>query len=325
MPASTPDTKILERYHDTCIVGAGVIGASWAALFLAHGLRVVICDPQPDIEARVRDYFRKAAPTLKQLGLPYEGLERNLRFESDLERALAGARLVQENGPERLEWKQDLWARIEQAVDGRALLLSSSSACTATVQSEKMRDPTRLLVGHPFNPPHLVPLVEVVPGQHTDAEATADAVAFYSALGKVARVLRKEIRGFVANRLQGVIMREACYLVQQGVVTIDELDDIVTSSIGLRWAVNGPFSSFYMGGGPTGFHGYFKQFGPGMKVSWARPSPIEYSDEIAQLVIGQGERAYAGTTMEQMERRRDDTQVALLHARAQVAGGGTKS
>jgi len=128
----------------------------------------------------------------------------------------------------------------------------------------------------------------------------------------VARVLRREIRGFVANRLQGVIMREACYLVKEGVVTIDELDDIVTNSIGLRWAVNGPFSSFYMGGGPTGFRGYFKQFGPGLEASWANPSPMEYTDQVAELIIAQGDAAYADTPMEQMERKRDDAQVAIL-------------
>jgi ketoreductase RED1 len=182
-----------------------------------------------------------------------------------------------------------------------------------------MKHGSRLLVGHPFNPPHLIPLVEVVPGERTAPEATADAVAFYQALGKVARVLKKEIQGFVANRLQRAIMRESCYLVKEGVVTIEELDDIVTSSIGLRWAVNGPFSSFYMGGGPTGFRGYFKQFGPGMKASWSNHSPIEYSDEIAQLIIDQGDAAYASTPMEQMERKRDNTQVALLRARASVA------
>ena len=312
-------TAILGRYQNVCVIGAGVIGASWAALFLAHGLRVVVNDPQPDIEATVKDYLAKAAPTLRELGLPHEGLEKNLSFEPDLERAVTGVDLVQENGPERTEWKQDLWARIEKVVPKHALLLSSSSARPATLQAQKMQDASRLLVGHPFNPPHLIPLVEVVPGEKTDPAAVEDAMAFYTALGKVARVIRKEIGGFVVNRLQRAIFREACFLVKEGVVTIDELDDCVTNSVGLRWAVNGPFSSFYMGGGPTGFHGYFKQFGPGMKASWSNHSPIEYSDEIAQLIIDQGEKAYAGIPMAQMERERDDTQIALLHARAQVA------
>ena len=318
MPAHPGNTPILARYRNTCVIGAGVIGASWAALFLAHGLNVVINDPAPDIEDTVLGMLRKAAPTLKDLGLPHEGLEKNLRFEADLEKAVAGADLVQENGPERTEWKQDLWARIEKAVPRHALLLSSSSARPATLQGQKMQDASRLLVGHPFNPPHLIPLVEVVPGERTDPQATADAADFYKALGKVAPVLRKEIGGFVVNRLQRAIFREACYLVKEGVVTIDELDDCVTNSVGLRWAVNGPFSSFYMGGGPTGFHGYFKQFGPGMKTSWVNHSPIEYSDELAQLIIDQGDKAYADTPMEQMEHLRDQTQVALLHAKAAV-------
>ncbi|HMN70308.1 MAG TPA: 3-hydroxyacyl-CoA dehydrogenase NAD-binding domain-containing protein [Rhodoblastus sp.] len=325
MTSSSGQTPILERYRNTCVIGAGVIGGSWTALFLAHGLNVVVNDPQPDIEARLTDMLRKIAPTLQALGLPHQDLEKNLRFEPHLERAVAGADLVQENGPERTEWKQELWARVEAAAPRHALLLSSSSARPATEQGKLMKDASRLLVGHPFNPPHLIPLVEVVPGERTSPAATADAVAFYEVLGKVARVLRKEIRGFVANRLQGVIMRESCYLVQEGVVTIEELDDIVTNSIGLRWAANGPFSSFHMGGGPTGFRGYFKQFGPGLKLTWSNPSPMEYDESVAELIIGQADAAYAKTPMEQMERRRDDTQIALLRARATVAAEDDKS
>jgi ketoreductase RED1 len=316
---------VLGRYRNVCVVGAGVIGASWTALFLAHGLNVVVVDPQAGIEAAVLAALHRIAPTLRELGLPHEGLERNLRFEPDLERAVAGADVVQENGPERIEWKQQLWARIEKAVPRHALLLSSSSARTATEQASAMQDASRLLVGHPFNPPHLVPLVEVVPGERTDPQATADAVAFYAALGKVPCVLNKEIRGFVANRLQGVIFREACYLVKEGVVTIEELDDIVTNSIGLRWAANGPFSSFYLGGGPTGLRGYFKQFGPGMKASWPVQSPIEYGDDVTQLIVDQGDRAWGGTPMAQLERRRDDTQVALLRARGALQANSTGS
>ena len=325
MTSSNDHAAILGRYRNTCVIGAGVIGGSWAALFLAHGLNVVVNDPQPDIETKLKDMLRRIAPTLRELGLPHEGLEKNLSFEPDLERAVANADLVQENGPERAEWKQELWARIERAVPRHALLLSSSSARPATEQGKLMKDASRLLVGHPFNPPHLIPLVEVVPGEQTTAEATADAVAFYEALGKVARVLKKEIRGFVANRLQGVIMRESCYLVREGVVTIEELDDIVTNSIGLRWAANGPFSSFHMGGGPTGLRGYFKQFGPGLKLTWSNPSPMEYNDSVAELVVGQADVAYANTPMEQMERTRDNTQIALLRARASVASQDDKS
>src|SRR6202453_1468963 len=237
--------EILSRYSKTTVIGAGVIGASWTALFLAHGLAVVVNDPRPDVETIVRDYIRNNLSTLKELGLPTENLERKLSFEADLEASVADADLVQENGPERIEFKQDLWERIGKVVGEHALMLSSSSAKTATEQAIRMSRPGRLLVGHPFNPPHLIPLVEVVPGEKTSPEAGDDAVAFYAALGKVPRVVRKEMPGFVANRLQRAIFRECCYLVIQGVVKVDELDDIVTSSIGLRWGAEGPFGPLH--------------------------------------------------------------------------------
>jgi ketoreductase RED1 len=190
-----------------------------------------------------------------------------------------------------------------------------------------MKDASRLLVGHPFNPPHLIPLVEVVPGERTAPEATADAVAFYEALGKVPRVLKKEIQGFVANRLQRAIMRESCYLVQEGVVTVDELDDIVTSSIGLRWAVNGPFSSFHMGGGPKGLESFFEHLGKNMAASFKAISPVELDDKLKQRIVAQAAASFGKTPIPQMERQRDDAQLALLHALAMVAShhGGTQS
>ena len=311
-------SAVLNRYRNTCVIGAGVIGASWTALFLAHGLNVVVNDPQPNIADVVRAMLAKAAPTLKALGLPHEGLDKSLRFEADLERAVAGVDLIQENGPENPEWKQKLWARIEPALPKHALLLSSSSARPATEQGKLMKDASRLLVGHPFNPPHLIPLVEVVPGDHTAPEATADAVAFYEALGKVPRVLKKEIQGFVANRLQRAIMREACYLVQEGVVTVDELDDIVTSSIGLRWAVNGPFSSFHMGGGPKGLESFFQHLGKNMAVSFKIIPQVELDEKLQQVIIDQAAASFGKTPIPQMERKRDDSQLAILHALSEV-------
>ncbi|MBN8976542.1 MAG: hydroxylacyl-CoA dehydrogenase [Rhizobiales bacterium] len=311
-------SAVLNRYRNTCVIGAGVIGASWTALFLAHGLNVVVNDPQPNIADVVRAMLAKAAPTLKALGLPHEGLDKSLRFEADLERAVAGVDLIQENGPENPEWKQKLWARIEPALPKHALLLSSSSARPATEQGKLMKDASRLLVGHPFNPPHLIPLVEVVPGDHTAPEATVDAVAFYEALGKVPRVLKKEIQGFVANRLQRAIMREACYLVQEGVVTVDELDDIVTSSIGLRWAVNGPFSSFHMGGGPKGLESFFQHLGKNMAVSFKIIPQVELDEKLQQVIIDQAAASFGKTPIPQMERKRDDSQLAILHALSEV-------
>jgi ketoreductase RED1 len=318
---ATAQQDILNRYSKVTVIGAGVIGASWTALFLAHGLTVVVNDPRPDVETIVRDYIRNNLSTLKELGLPTDNLEKKLSFEANLEASVAGADLVQENGPERIEFKQDLWERIGKVVGAHALMLSSSSAKTATEQALKMSRPGRLLVGHPFNPPHLIPLVEVVPGEKTSPEAVDDAVAFYAALGKVPRVVRKEMPGFVANRLQRAIFRECCYLVIQGVVKVDELDDIVTSSIGLRWAADGPFRSFHLGGGAGGFKSFFKQFGPGLNEAWKNMAPVNL-DEVAQdKIIAQAEASFAAQPPEQLESERDAKQLAIIRALKAVKAG----
>jgi ketoreductase RED1 len=318
---ATAQQDILNRYSKVTVIGAGVIGASWTALFLAHGLTVVVNDPRPDVETIVRDYIRDNLSTLKELGLPTDNLEKKLSFEADLERSVTGADLVQENGPERIEFKQDLWARIGKVVGAHALLLSSSSAKTATEQALNMSRPERLLVGHPFNPPHLIPLVEVVPGEKTSPEAVDDAVTFYAALGKVPRVLRKEMPGFVANRLQRAIFRECCYLVIQGVVKVDELDDIVTSSIGLRWAADGPFRSFHLGGGAGGFKSFFKQFGPGLNEAWKNMAPVDLDEAAQDKIIAQAEASFAAQSPEQLEGERDAKQLAIIRALKAVQAG----
>src|ERR1700758_3349900 len=319
---ATAPQDILNRYSKVAVIGAGVIGASWTALFLSHGLPVVVNDPRPDVETIVRDDIRNSLSTLKELGLPTDNLEKRLSCEADLERSVTGADLVQENGPERIEFKQDLWARIGKVVGAHSLMLSSSSAKTATEQALKMSRPERLLVGHPFNPPHLIPLVEVVPGEKTSPEAVDDAVAFYAALGKVPRVVRKEMPGFVANRLQRAIFRECCYLVIQGVVKVDELDDIVTSSIGLRWAADGPFRSFHLGGGPGGFVSFFRQFAPGMEAAWKSQAAVTLDEKSQKTIIGQAQASFAATPPEQLEGERDKKQLAILNALAAVRAGG---
>lgn len=318
---ATAQQDILNRYSKVTVIGAGVIGASWTALFLARGLAVVVNDPRPDVEIIVRDYIRNNLSTLKELGLPTDNLEKNLSFEADLEASVADADLVQENGPERIEFKQDLWERIGKVVEQHALMLSSSSAKTATEQALKMSRPGRLLVGHPFNPPHLIPLVEVVPGEKTSPDAVDDAVAFYAALGKVPRVVRKEMPGFVANRLQRAIFRECCYLVIQGVVKVDELDDIVTSSIGLRWAADGPFRSFHLGGGAGGFKSFFKQFGPGLNEAWKNMAPVDLDEAAQDKIIAQAEASFAAQPPEQLESERDAKQLAIIRALETVKAG----
>ena len=310
---------VLQLRRHVTVVGAGVIGASWVAVFLAHGLEVVVQDPRAGIDAEVRGYVERAAGPLRALacseGLIASGFER-LEFEADLERAVAAADVVQENGPERLEFKRDLWKRVALAAPPHALLLSSSSALPASAQARDMHAPERMLIGHPFNPPHVIPLVEVVPGAQTSPASTSEAVAFYTALGKTPQIVHKEIGGFVANRLQAAIFRECVSLVAQGVVTVGELDSIVTHSVGLRWAVDGPFASFNLGGGDDGMRGFVRQFGAGMEARWRSmtESTVAFDDATAKLLYEQSEAAFGGRTRAEQEAARDQRQIAILQA-----------
>lgn len=328
MTAGTPaevlaGSDVLRRSERVAVIGAGVIGISWTALFLAHGLEVRVTDPAPDTEARVREGIERIAPALAALGLPADGLDERLIFTGGVDDAVRGAQVVQENGPEDITFKQDLWAGVERIVDPGALLLSSTSGRPATAQAEKMADPSRLLVGHPFNPPHLVPLVEVVPGERTDPQAVDDAVAFYAALGKRPLVLRKEIPGFVANRLQGALFRECVHLVSQGVVGMGDLDDVVTSSIGLRWAAAGPFLTFHLGGGAGGLPHFLKHLGPGLERQWKAQQIPRLDEPTVALLIEELDRAYGDATIGELERRRDQMQLAIMNALADARGGSS--
>ncbi len=315
MTAAARD-QTLQRFQNVTVIGAGVIGASWVSLFLANGLRVVVQDPRAGVDAEVRAYVDRAADALRALGLSEvliaSGHER-LSFEPNLERAVAGADLIQENGPERIDFKRDLWSRIAAAAPKHALLLSSSSALPASAQARDMDAPERMLIGHPFNPPHIIPLVEVVPGAKTAPDAVNDAVAFYTALGKVPQVVRKEIGGFVANRLQAAIFRECISLVAKGVVTVDQLDSIVTHSVGLRWAVGGPFESFHLGGGDDGMRGFVRQFGPGLEARWrSMEGVVAFDEATSRTLFEQSDASFGGRTRAALEAERDARQIAIL-------------
>jgi ketoreductase RED1 len=306
-------------YRRATVVGGGVIGISWAGLFLAHGLRVTINDPRPDIESLVRAGLAEVAPTLSALGLATQDLTEvtgALSFETDLARAVADADVVQENGPEQLDLKQQMWAEIEHSVPAEALLASSSSGIPATKIAEGMRQPERLLIGHPFNPPHLIPLVEIVPGARTDPAVVERAVAFYRALGKKPQVLSKEIPGFIANRLQSALFREAVYLVAQGVVSEQELDDVVTSSIGMRWAVAGPFQTFHLGGGPGGLPDFLVHLGKQLEASWKGLGSPSFDEPTVALLTEQA-GAFGGSVAE-LARSRDTREIALMRALGEI-------
>jgi ketoreductase RED1 len=305
--------------HRAVIIGGGVIGASWAALFLANGLKVVISDPDPEIAAKATAVVEAATPALAALGYDTAFLLADLSFEADTAMAVADAHFVQECGPEKPDFKQALWARIEAAAPQSALLLSSSSTIPASIQNVQMTEPGRLIIGHPFNPPHLMPLVEVVPSPKTDPSLTAKAIAFYTGVGKVALEIRKEIGGFVANRLQAAIFRECLYLVAQGVVSIDELDDVVTNSLGIRWATSGPFLSFHLGGGTGGLAHFIDHLGPPMEQSWAQLGTATFDAPTKALLLEQLAASYGRASYEELSETRDDKEVAVINGLAKVS------
>ena len=312
----TPTSEsALEPYKRAAIIGGGVIGISWAGLLLARGVDVVINDPRPDIKDLVLAGLEEITPALAALGLPTENLAAGLSFEADLATAVANVDIVQENGPERLELKQQIWQTIEQAAPAHALLATSTSSIPATAIAKAMKQPERLVVGHPFNPPHLVPLVEIVGGEKTSEGTIQQAKAFYAALGKKPQVLRKEVPGFVANRLQAAIFRECVHLVAEGVLTEQELDDVVTSSIGMRWAVAGPFRTFHLGGGPGGLPHFITHLGRAMETGlWPVLGNPTFDDATVALLTDQAREAFGEGTVDELAAERDRAQIALMRA-----------
>ncbi|QYN25501.1 3-hydroxyacyl-CoA dehydrogenase NAD-binding domain-containing protein [Amycolatopsis sp. DSM 110486] len=298
------------------IVGGGVIGVSWAGLMASRGLDVTVSDPAPGIEDTVRAGLAELEPALRELGLP--GRDLAVSFEPDLATAVAEADVVQENGPERLDLKHRIFSTIEAHAPAHALLLTSTSGIPATDIATAMNQPERLVVGHPFNPPHLIPLVEVVAGEKTSAENVARAVAFYESLGKKPIVLAKEVPGFVANRLQAAIFRECVHLVAEGVVTEQQLDEVVTSSLGQRWAVSGPFLSFHLGGGAGGLPHFLEHLGPGLRKRWGQLGTPDLDEPTVALLSAQSEDF--GGTIDELAKARDEKQIAVMRALGTTPG-----
>ncbi len=246
-----------------------------------------------------------------------EDLLTRIRCEPDLEAAVAGADVVQEQGPERIEIKQELFARIGAAAPDDALLLSSTSGLMPTDIATGLEAAVarRLVVAHPFNPPHVLPLVEIVAGDQTAADTVERAAAFLRSVGKDPVVLHREVSGFVANRLQSALFREAVHLVRSGVVSPEELDRVVTGSLGPRWATGGPFLSFHLGGGPGGLRHMLDHLGPGMARRWASLGDPELDTETVDALVGGTETAYGLSDYTALTDARDRAEVAVLAAR----------
>jgi carnitine 3-dehydrogenase len=303
------------------IVGTGVIGASWAAQYLARGFDVIATDPGPDAEAKLRKYVDDAWPELTAIGLSPGASKKRLQFTTDMKAALANADFVQENAPERPEFKIKLFADMDAATPVDSIIASSSSGITMSVMQSKCKHPERCVVGHPFNPPHIVPLVEVVGGAKTSPEAVARAIAFYASIGKKPIHLRKEVPGHVANRLQLALYREVLYLIEQSVLSVADADDAVSYGPGLRWGIMGPNLQFHLGGGEGGIKHFMENVFAGIAPVFQTLGNPEVTPALKQAIV-EGVTAEAGTrSVEHLARAENQLLIDLLRLRSRAANG----
>ncbi|MGQ3676491.1 3-hydroxyacyl-CoA dehydrogenase NAD-binding domain-containing protein [Xanthobacter sp. TB0139] len=304
------------------VIGVGVIGSSWVSLFLAAGLKVRANDPAPGAEERLRAFVANAWPALENLGqtkgLTLEAAQAALSFHARIEDAATGAQFVQENAPERLEIKRETYARLEAGLADDAIIASSTSGIMPSALQELMTRPERFLVGHPFNPPHLIPLVEVVPGKQTTEACVEAATAFYRAIGKTPIRLHKEVVGHVANRLQGAIWREAVYLAQQGVASVEDIDLAVSAGPGQRWAIMGPSMTFNLGGGRGGMAHFLEHLGPAVETWWADLG-APHLDEATQKMLADAFDRLDDAQFEKAIQHRDKALLRRLRALAEDA------
>ncbi len=301
------------------IIGTGVIGASWAAQYLARGFDVVATDPAPNAETNLRKYVADAWPALTTIGLSPGASRDRLRFTASMKEALSQADFVQENGPERPEFKIKLFADMDAATPPDSLIASSSSGITMSVMQSKCARPERCVVGHPFNPPHIIPLVEVVGGTKTSREAIEQAMRFYAAIGKKAIHLRKELPGHVANRLQAALYREVAYLIQEGVLSVADADDAVSWGPGLRWGVMGPSLQWHVGGGAGGIKHFMEHLMDplgGMMKTLGNP---EITPALKKTIADGVLREAANRSVEQLANQENELLLGLLRLRNQHA------
>jgi carnitine 3-dehydrogenase len=302
------------------IVGTGLIGASWASLFLAKGLQVVATDPAPNAEASLRKFVETAWLPLKRLGLSAGASQSNLKFTTDLAQAIAGVDLVQENGPERIDFKQKLYGQLDELLPPDVIIASSSSGLTMSeIQKGAATHPERCVIAHPFNPPHLIPLTEIVGGAKT-SEATIQRVTeFYSSIGQKTVRVNKELPGHVANRLQSALAREVYYLVAEGVVSAADVDTALSWGPGLRWGIMGNMLLNHLGGGPGGIEHFFHQFSGPMTAWWKTLGSPVLTPEVQQKLIDSVHAETGSRSIAELEVERDEVLLGLLELRKRAA------
>lgn len=294
------------------VVGTGTVGASWAAYYLSRGLDVSATDPGPGAEALLHRMVEQAWPVLEQLGMAKDADRSRLSFSDDLAVALDGAEFVQEAAPEREEVKIELFEKLGALTAPEVILASSTSGLLISHLQERCRHPERCITGHPFNPPHLIPLVEVVGGDQTSAATIEQAMEFYRSIGKFPIHVRTEVIGHVANRLQAAVFREAIHLVYSGVASAADVDAAIAYGPGLRWALMGPLLTFHLAGGEGGIEHFMDHLREANNIWMADLSEDLITEEAAAAVIRGVVDEAAGRSVAELVTRRDEFLLELL-------------
>ena len=310
-PHPSAEPFSVDRLHTVAVIGAGTIGASWAACFLANGLDVVAVDPVRE-ELDLRRAVDAMIPALEGIGLAAGVDQCRLRFASQIGKELAAVQFVQESVPERLETKRETLRKLEAVIGPQVVVSSSATALIPSDIQAGANHPERLLVGHPFNPPHLIPLVEVSGGAQTAPEVLDWAMEFYRKIGKAPVLMKREAYGHIANRLAAALFREAVHLVAEGFTTVEDLDEVITQGPGLRWALQGPFTTYHLAGGDEGFAHYMHHLGPSQEARWQTLGQPSLTEELITKLVNEVEEATAGSSPAQLSRIRDTGLVELL-------------
>jgi 3-hydroxyacyl-CoA dehydrogenase len=302
------------------IVGTGVIGASWAAEYLARGFDVVATDPGPNAEANLRKYVDEAWNDLTKIGLSKGASKDRLTFTANSKEALSNADLVQENGPERPDFKMKLYAEMDEVTPVDSLLASSSSGITPSVIQSKCKHPERVVIGHPFNPPHIIPLVEVVGGTKTSPDAIKQAISFYASIGKKPIHLKKELPGHVANRFQAALYREMLYIIEQGILSVEDTDAAVAYGPGLRWGVMGQSLQWHLGGGAGGIKHFMEHLMDPLAGMFKALGNPNVTPELKQKVVEGVMREAGDRSVGELAQSENDVIIGLLRSRAEKEG-----
>jgi len=306
------------QIRNVAIVGTGLIGASWAAQYLASGLDVIATDPAPHAEANLRKWVDEAWELLTVIGVASGASRDRLTFTADMKEAVSKADFVQENVPERPLLKAKVFAQMDEATPADSILASSASGITMDIIQSSCKHPERCVIGHPFNPPHVVPLVEVVGGAKTSEAVIERTMTFYASIGKKPIRLRKAVPGHVGNRLQAALYREVLYLIQQGVVSVEDADIAVSYGLGLRWGVMGPSLQWHLGGGSGGIHHFVEHFMDGFVGLMRKLEMPDVTPALMQTIIDGVLKEANGQSIEQLAEAENKVVLELLALRAKA-------